>query len=126
MDEGYANFHRVTRGQRLAVDRRGAVTSPSDGLLFLPLYQKRGEDGFFLARGVNPVWLHVSAFLRNVGVPKLVHWLPGVTMHSTRKDTLHVDLRVARFYADKVFHLLGYRVAKRVDRRMVVERRREH
>jgi hypothetical protein len=42
-----------------------------------------------------------------------------------RKDTLQVDLRVARFYADRVFHLLGYRVTKRADRRLEVERRKE-
>ncbi len=125
MDPGFANFAKVARGQRLGEDRRGVVKSPADGLVFLPLYQKRGDDGFFLARAVNPIWLYVSAFLRGIGAPKIVRFLPGVTIHSTRKDTLHVDLRVARFYADQVFHLLGYRVAKRVDRRMVVERRRE-
>jgi len=123
MDEGYANFHRVARGQRIATDRRGEVRAPADGLLFLPLYQKRGAEGFFLARPVNPWWLRVSSVLRRLGMPRLVTRLPGVRMHPERRDTLVVDLRVARFYADRIFHLLGYRVDRRVDRRLVVQRR---
>ena len=123
MDEGYENFHRVSRGQRVAADRHGEVRVPFDGLLFLPLYQKRGDDGFFLARGVNPVWLYVSALLRRLGVPRLITLLPGVRMHPDRKDTLVVNLRIARFFADRVFHLLGYRVDRRIAGRMVVRRR---
>jgi succinylglutamate desuccinylase len=125
MDEGYENFHPVARGQRLAEDRRGPVFAPADGLLFLPLYQKRGQDGFFLARGVNAWWLHVSALLRRLGVPRLVTRLPGVRVHARRKDTLVVDLRIARFFADRVFHLLGYRVERRIGDALVVQRRRE-
>jgi succinylglutamate desuccinylase len=123
MDDGYENFRHVQRGQRLAADRHGEVRAPFDGLLFLPLYQKRGDDGFFLARGVNPIWLYVSALLRRLGIPRLVTFLPGVRMHPNRKDTLVVNLRVARFFADKIFHLLGYRVDRRIAGRMLVRRR---
>lgn len=123
MDAGYENFRAVRRGQRLAEDREGEVRAPADGLLFLPLYQKRGDDGFFLARGVNPAWLYVSGLLRRLGVPRLVTLLPGVRVHPERKDTLVVNLRIARFFADRVFHLLGYRVDRRIGGRMVVRRR---
>ncbi len=123
MDPGYENFHRVRRGQRLAEDRRGIVAAPADGLLFLPLYQKRGNDGFFLARGVNLPWLHFSTLLRRLGVPRVAPFLPGVRAHPQRKDTLLVNLDIARFFADRLFRLLGFRVERRILGRMVVRRR---
>ncbi len=123
MDPGYENFHPVRRGQRLAEDRKGTVAAPADGLLFLPLYQKRGDDGFFLARGVNLPWLHVSTVLRRLGVPRLAPFLPGVRAHPERKDTLVVNLNIARFFADRLFRLLGFRVERRILGRMVVRRR---
>lgn len=124
MDEGYSNFDRVKRGQRLAVDRTGDVRSPADGLVFFPLYQKRGDDGFFLVRPVNPWWLALSAWLRRVGAPELVAHLPGVRVHPERKDTLVVNLRIARFFAGSIFRLLGYRVSAPRLGTMMVERRR--
>jgi hypothetical protein len=125
MDPGYSNFARVTRGQRLAVDRRGEVRSPANGLLFLPLYQKRGEDGFFLVRPVNAVWLALSAWLRRMGAPDFVAHLPGVRVHPERKDTLVVNVRIARFFAEGVFRLLGYRVSAPRMGTMIAQRRRE-
>lgn len=123
MDPGYENFHPVRRGQRLAEDRKGIVAAPADGLLFLPLYQKRGDDGFFLARGVNLPWLHFSTVLRRLGVPRLAPFLPGVRAHPERKDTLVVNLGIARFFAERLFRLLGFRVERRILGRMVVRRR---
>ena len=125
MDPGYSNFDRVKRGQRLAVDRRGEVKSPADGLVFFPLYQKRGEDGFFLVRPVNPAWLALSAWLRGVGAPDFVAHLPGVRVHPERKDTLVVNVRIARFFAEGIFRLLGYRVTAPRMGTMIAQRRRE-
>jgi succinylglutamate desuccinylase len=125
MDEGWENFDRVARGRRLASDRTGEVRSPADGLLFLPLYQKRGDDGFFLVRAVNPSRLALSAWLRRAGVGKLAAHLPGVRAHPDRKDTLVVDLRIARFFARGIFRLLGYRVSAPHLGKMIVRRRPE-
>lgn len=46
---GFSNFQPVRRGQLLATDRRGEVHAPLDGLIFMPLYQPEGEEGFFIA-----------------------------------------------------------------------------
>ncbi|MEL6986241.1 MAG: succinylglutamate desuccinylase/aspartoacylase family protein [Bacteroidota bacterium] len=46
----YKNFQRVNKGEVLAKDRHGEITSPADGLILMPLYQKQGEDGFFIIR----------------------------------------------------------------------------
>lgn len=50
---GFHNFQPVKKGQQLAVDQRGPVLSPEDGLIFLPLYQLAGDDGFFLVEEIT-------------------------------------------------------------------------
>lgn len=53
MAPGHHNFEPVQRGQVIASDARGEVRAPLDGLLFLPLYQRLGDDGFFVIRPVD-------------------------------------------------------------------------
>lgn len=52
MEPDYKNFQEVFAGEVLAYDRNGPVRAEEDGLLLMPLYQKQGEDGFFLIRPV--------------------------------------------------------------------------
>ncbi|MHB1194917.1 MAG: succinylglutamate desuccinylase/aspartoacylase family protein [Longimicrobiales bacterium] len=53
MDPGYRTFQPVRSGQELATDVRGRVKVDRDARLLMPLYQKLGQDGFFLIRDVN-------------------------------------------------------------------------
>ena len=53
MKPDWKNFDRVLEGDILAEDRTGEIPSPQSGLLFLPLYQKLGSDGFFLVRATE-------------------------------------------------------------------------
>ena len=48
MKPGYENFQRVHKGEVLAEDKKGIIHSPFDGLIFMPLYQNIGGDGFFI------------------------------------------------------------------------------
>ncbi|MEM1318742.1 MAG: succinylglutamate desuccinylase/aspartoacylase family protein [Bacteroidota bacterium] len=50
MVPNYANFQKVRKGERLAVDKNGDILAIDDGLVLMPLYQKQGDDGFFLIR----------------------------------------------------------------------------
>ena len=52
MKPGYQNFQEVQAGEVLAHDRSGPVRAAEDSLLLMPLYQKQGDDGFFLIRPV--------------------------------------------------------------------------
>lgn len=45
---GFRNLQPVRAGQLLARDRSGEVRAPQDGFILLPLYQKSGNDGFFI------------------------------------------------------------------------------
>lgn len=49
----YQNFQPVQRGELLAHDRSGPIYAQTDGLILMPLYQKRGSDGFFLIRKLD-------------------------------------------------------------------------
>jgi succinylglutamate desuccinylase len=52
MQPGYKNFQPIERGEILAYDQHGAIQSPIDGLILMPLYQSQGDDGFFIVREV--------------------------------------------------------------------------
>ncbi len=138
MRPGYRSFQRVVRGEVLAYDREGPIRAFYDARILLPLYQEKGADGFFLARGLSRFWLGVSAALRRLRCDRCVTLLPGV--HRARRDDpdcplprhlededlthyLFVDPRVARWFTIEVFHLLGYRKRRSHDRCLVVSRR---
>jgi len=50
MKPGFENFQKVSKGMLLATDNNGEILCPSDGYLLMPLYQKQGDEGFFLIR----------------------------------------------------------------------------
>ncbi len=109
MAEGWSHFQPVEKGAILAHDAEGPIAAPEDGILLLPLYQGQGDDGFFIGRPVNPLWLGVSRAVRRAGLPALAHWLPGVRRKKGDPRTVLVNARVARWQSGGVFHLLGFR-----------------
>jgi succinylglutamate desuccinylase len=48
MRPDYSNFQPVQQGEHLADDATGAILSPHNGLILMPLYQLKGSDGFFI------------------------------------------------------------------------------
>lgn len=124
MDPGYENFDPVVGGQALARDRRGIIRSPRKGLILMPLYQSKGEDGFFIGREVARFWLWLSKVLRHTGAPTMIRAFPGVWRHPHDPESLIVDTRVARFFPLQIFHLLGYRRRAWEGDQLVVSRRK--
>ena len=53
MKPGYTSFQKVEKGEVLATDKNGQILSPDSGRLLMPLYQQKGEDGFFLIKDVK-------------------------------------------------------------------------
>lgn len=124
MEPGFSNVQAVARGRLLATIGGKEVRALQDGLVLLPRYQGQGDDGFFLAREVRPLWLRISAVMRRLGLARLVARLPGVRRHPEEEGTLVVDTRVARVFSLEVFHLLGYRKVRREGPHLHVTRRR--
>lgn len=52
----YKNFQAIEKGELLARDRRGDIRSPADGLILMPLYQKQGEEGFFIVQPAEALY----------------------------------------------------------------------
>lgn len=55
MKPGYQNFQKVTRGEVLARDNQGDIQAKEDGRILMPLYQKQGEDGFFIVKEMEDI-----------------------------------------------------------------------
>jgi succinylglutamate desuccinylase len=122
---GLVSFQRVRRNQALATDRDGEVRSPLNGLVLMPLYQKQGEEGFFLVQPVKPFWLRLSERIRPLRLERFLHWLPGVRRHPERPGEFIIDRRIARWEALRLFHLLGFRRRGAVERYLVMARRQQ-
>lgn len=125
MRAGYDNFQPIARGEVLAKDSLGDVKAAEQGLILMPLYQKQGEDGFFIGRVISPFWLWLSGILRKMRVSDFIHLLPGVIKDPTEFGTFLVNTRVARFFPLQIFHLLGFR-KRRWRRDSLVVSRRAH
>jgi succinylglutamate desuccinylase len=52
-DKIYRNFDPVEEGELLATDRNGKIFAKCKGLILMPLYQKQGNDGFFIIQDMN-------------------------------------------------------------------------
>ena len=50
MRPGFKNFQPVKKGEWLANDKNGKIRAQSSGFILMPLYQKQGDDGFFIVR----------------------------------------------------------------------------
>jgi succinylglutamate desuccinylase len=53
MRPGFRNFQAVKKKEILADDRKGSIKAIDNGLILMPLYQKQGNDGFFLVRTIE-------------------------------------------------------------------------
>lgn len=53
MRPGFVNFSPIKKGDWLANDKDGRILAPYTGRLLMPLYQKLGEDGFFIIKEVS-------------------------------------------------------------------------
>jgi succinylglutamate desuccinylase len=123
MEPGYWNFQAVRVGQVLAEDRSGKITALESGLILMPLYQRLGDDGFFLGREVKQFWLYLSALLRKLRVGRAIHLLPGVRRDPLDENVLIINTRIARILPLQIFHLLGFRRRRWMDNNLVVSRR---
>ncbi|MFA5668105.1 MAG: succinylglutamate desuccinylase/aspartoacylase family protein [Balneolaceae bacterium] len=50
MKSDFKNFDIIRKGDLLAEDKNGEIRALVDGYLLMPLYQKQGNDGFFIIR----------------------------------------------------------------------------
>tara|TARA_R110002124_G_scaffold138798_1_gene302839 strand:- start:66105 stop:67295 length:1191 start_codon:yes stop_codon:yes gene_type:complete len=124
MNPGFANFQSVNKGHVLASSNNNTITAHQNARIFMPLYQGKGNDGFFLIRKVPKVFLKLSTFFRKIRFDKILPILPGVRWTSDKKDELIVNLKIARFFTKDFLHLLGYR-SRKIDKNYLRVKNRE-
>jgi hypothetical protein len=124
MNPGFENFEAIKCGQLLATNRTGKISAVESGLILMPLYQKLGEDGFFIGREVAPFWLRLSEILRRWKIAGWMHFLPGVMIDPKDEESLIVNTRVARFFPLQIFHLLGFRKRRWRNNQLIISRRK--
>ena len=115
MLNGFESFQDIKKGTKLAVSDNKEITSKHNATLFMPLYQDVGDDGFFIIRKIKPFFLSLSAGLRKFRADNLLAMFPGINWEDKRKHVLKVNLKVVKFYAKPIFHLLGFR-SKQIDK----------
>ncbi|MEW7290706.1 succinylglutamate desuccinylase/aspartoacylase family protein [Aquimarina sp. 2304DJ70-9] len=124
MEPGFMNFQKIEKNQVLATSNGKPIISHKHGKIFMPLYQKQGNDGFFVIKRTSRFFLTLSAILRNINFDRVLPLLPGVRWGSDKKDVLTVNLKIARFFTRQFFHLLGYR-SKQIDKNHLSLKNRE-
>jgi succinylglutamate desuccinylase len=125
MMEGFRSFEEIGKGVPIAMENDTFIMAETDTIIFMPLYQEQGEEGYFLIKKI-PIWaLGLSAVLRRIRFGTLLHILPGVSWANSEKESLLVNTRVAHFFTKPFFHLLGYR-NRVLDRTHFAMNNREH
>lgn len=109
MKEGFDSFQKIQKGVEVALSNKASIYSNHNGLIFMPLYQKKGAEGYFIIRTIRPFYLYLSVFLRRIKIDNLLVWLPGISWQNKEKGVLRVNLNVAKFFVKPIFHVLGYR-----------------
>lgn len=109
MDEGFKNFDPIAKGQLLASSDSQEITSSMNGRILMPLYQKKGSEGFFIITKISKFWLNASIVFRKLKLHHLLRLLPGVRKDPANSFTLQVNPRTAKFLRKEIFHLFGYR-----------------
>ncbi|MDH3697036.1 MAG: succinylglutamate desuccinylase/aspartoacylase family protein [Flavobacteriaceae bacterium] len=124
MYPGFENFDWVKKGVLLANLNGEEKEATKNTLIFMPLYQKQGEEGYFYIRRIGNWALRLSARIRKLKAHKWITLLPGIRGTKEGGLGVMVDLRVARFFSKALFHLLGYR-SKKIDKNHLVIYNRE-
>ncbi|MBT8302945.1 MAG: succinylglutamate desuccinylase/aspartoacylase family protein [Bacteroidia bacterium] len=103
------SFQEIEKGLFLATNNKERIYSAYNARLFMPLYQNQGSEGFFVIRKIKPFYLKISAIMRNWKMDGLLVLLPGINWEDESRKTLIANLRIVKFLAKPIFHLLGYR-----------------
>ncbi|NEN24840.1 aspartoacylase [Cryomorpha ignava] len=113
MIPGFGNFQSIKANQLLAKLDGQPVLSPQKGLIFMPLYQKLGNDGFFIIEKIAKFWLGVSFIFRKLSLYRILRFLPGVKPFMETDHIMVVNTAIAKWYSKEILNLMGYRRKKK-------------
>jgi succinylglutamate desuccinylase len=103
----FLNFQKLKKGDRIAMLNGKLITAPENYQIFMPLYQKKGEDGFFYIQKISNFKLKVAKFIRLLGLEQILTILPGI--QKINNYTLSIPSALIRFIPKRLLFALGYR-----------------
>lgn len=109
MYDGFKSFQPIAKGTPVASYKGKDLYSDYDGHMFMPLYQNKGNEGFFIIKSILPFFLRLSRILRRFKADTLLVFLPGISWQDKKMGVLKANLRVAQFLAKPMFHIFGFR-----------------
>ena len=113
MNGNYLNFQKLKKGERIATLNGQSILSPKSYQIFMPLYQNKGEDGFFYVQRINSFKLKVARILRNMNFENILTILPGV--NKINFYTLSIPKAIVNFIPKRLLFALGYRKSIEVE-----------
>ena len=122
MIAGFQSFEKVAKGTLLAAHNGSEILAQKDSIIFMPLYQEQGKEGFFFIKKIPPWALGLSEFLRRFKWDGFFLLFPGIS-RTANKENLKVNLHVAKYFSRSIFHLFGYRRSVLDGRRIVMSNR---
>ncbi|MGB0368086.1 MAG: succinylglutamate desuccinylase/aspartoacylase family protein [Flavobacteriales bacterium] len=120
---GYSNLQEVQKGEQLAESNQGGITALESSRIFMPLYQEKGNDGFFLARELSPSWLRLSEALRKFNIGSVLPILPGISRDKNDTNTLILSTASAKMLGVNFLNILGYRIKVKGENTLSVTKR---
>ena len=109
MKDGFLNFQPIKKNIMLASNNGDAIVSKWNNRIFMPLYQSKGDDGFFIVRRIPHFFLWLSRMLRKYNFEAFLLLLPGVQIYDKKKHILLVNNKIASLLRNEIFHLFGFR-----------------
>lgn len=124
MKPHYVNFQAIKKNELLASNQSQNIYASEKGRIFMPLYQKQGDEGYFIIRKIKWIWLKISVILRKSSIHKFLAYLPGIKKYQGEDHVLEVNRSIARWYVIEIFHLLGFRRKIEKDRHILFIKRK--
>ncbi|MEW4922307.1 succinylglutamate desuccinylase/aspartoacylase family protein [Algibacter sp. 2305UL17-15] len=109
MYDGFKSFQPIVKGTPIGRFNGSKIRSKYNGRIFMPLYQNKGSEGFFIIKSIPWFFLKLSRILRRFKADRLLIALMGIYWHDKKKGVLKSNLKITRFLAKPLFHVLGYR-----------------
>lgn len=103
----YLNFQKLKKGERIAKLNSHSIYAPKAYQIFMPLYQKKGEDGFFYIKHINRFKLNVAKFFRKIHAENLLTIIPGIEKKNFY--TIKIPRSFLKFIPKRIMFALGYR-----------------
>ncbi|MDX1627319.1 MAG: succinylglutamate desuccinylase/aspartoacylase family protein [Fulvivirga sp.] len=122
MRPGYTTFDEIEKGEHIADDKNGPVKAQESGYIFMPLYQKQGDDGYFIVQKKSEEWLKLSEELRKARDDEYLKSRPGVSLHPDDDHTLIIEPKAYEEIRDRL-HMMGFRRWMKRNGKIIITRR---